>query len=528
MKYAEFLKTNDHAYNVRKALEYCKENNITSLEFDKGRYDFFENMATEAPYFTSNHGVNGFKRIAFLLKDMKNFTIDGGSSEFVFHDIMNPFVVDNCKNIELKNFSVFTPKAFSNTADVIATGDGWFDVKLQSNQEHFVKHGQLFFGENLKNYPVEILLEAEPNKKYLRRDFADYYLRNDDIVEALSEDTVRFHCIKRQPPILHNKMLLMCRARDAAQILLTKSQNIKINNYIAYSGIGMGVLAQKCENVYIDRMQTKCKEERYVSLNADATHFVHCMGEVKITNSDFSGQLDDAFNVHGIYTKIIDITKNQILVKYMHHQAKGLDIYDVGSQIQIVDPLSLLPKENFKITKVEVLNSDCTLLTLDNETHNISLGDMVEDIRLHPEVVFEKNKITFNRARGILLGSRKRTIIKDNYFNTAGVAILFESNGSFWFESGGTTDVVIENNIFEDCKYGKWGSAVIEVVPREKTVENRYFHKNIIVKGNKFKNSNARSMYINNVERLTLENNQFAECQQQEVVTEHCKNIITN
>ena len=82
--------------------------------------------------------------------------------------------------------------------------------------------------ENLKNYPVEILLEAEPNKKYLRRDFADYYLRNDDIVEALSEDTVRFHCIKRQPPILHNKMLLMCRARDAAQILLTKSQNIKI------------------------------------------------------------------------------------------------------------------------------------------------------------------------------------------------------------------------------------------------------------------------------------------------------------
>ena len=35
-------------------------------------------------------------------------------------------------------------------------------------------------------------------------------------------------------------------------------------------------------------------------------------------------------------------------------------------------------------------------------------------------------------------------------------------------------------------------------------------------------------MYINNVERLTLENNQFAECQQQEVVTERCKNIITN
>ena len=212
----------------------------------------------------------------------------------------------------------------------------------------------------------------------------------------------------------------------------------------------------------------------------------------------------------------------------MHHQAKGIDVYDDGSEIQVVDPLSLLPKDKFKIIKAEVLNSDCTLLTLDKTTDNISLGDMVEDIRLYPEVVFEKNKITFNRARGILLASRKKTIIRDNYFNTAGAAILFESNGSFWFESGGTTDVVIENNVFDDCKYGKWCSAVIEAVPREKVEKNRYFHKNINIVGNTFKNCNARPLSADNVENLTYKNNQIVECKQEDVIIQNCKNIIIN
>lgn len=106
----------------------------------------------------------------------------------------------------------------------------------------------------------------------------------------------------------------------------------------------------------------------------------------------------------------------------------------------------------------------------------------------------------------------QKTIIKDNYFNTAGAEILFESNGSFWFESGGTTDVVIENNVFEDCRYGKWCSAVIEAVPREKMEKYRYFHKSIKVIGNTFKNCNSRVLNLDNVENIFLKDNETIDC----------------
>lgn len=94
MNYSLFNKTPSHAYNVRRALEYCRENSISSLEFDKGEYHFTPDLASEDLYCASNHGYNELKRIAFLIKNMKNFTLDGGGSEFIFDGIMNPIVVD--------------------------------------------------------------------------------------------------------------------------------------------------------------------------------------------------------------------------------------------------------------------------------------------------------------------------------------------------------------------------------------------------------------------------------------------------
>lgn len=529
MNYNTFRSTDNHAYNISQAIEYCKHNNIQSLEFDKGVYDIYPDMASEGIYCTSNHGVNGYKRIAFLLKDMHDFTIDGNGSEFVFHGIISPFVVDNCSNITLKNFSLYTPKAFSNTAELVNVGEDCFDVKLPDGQDYFVLGDQLFFGDALKNYPVAFILEAESNKKHLRKGMGDYILRPQDKVYEIEKGIIRFQGLNRPLPIMGNRIILMCRARDAACIMMQKSRNIKIENYTAFSGIGMGVIAQKCENIEISKMHTKCKEDRYISLNADATHFVHCKGTVKVTDSTFEGQLDDALNVHGIYTRIVNKWEDKILVKYMHHQAKGLDIYESGSKIQIVDPYTLLPKDEFEILKVSALNADCTLLTLNKTTDKINIGDDVEDIFWSPDVYFERNSVTFNRARGILLGARGKTVILDNYFNTAGGAILFESNGDFWFESGAVKDVIIKNNVFDDCRYGKWCNAVISMVPRKETENGRFFHGNVSVESNTFKNCESMLFYADNAENICFKNNELINCgTTQPFVANHCKTVSSD
>ena len=527
MNYAEFNTTPNHAYNIRRALEYCKKNKVQELVFNKGVYNLSGELAAEGVYCTSNHGVNGFKRIAFLLKNMGDFTLDGGGSEFVFHSVMNPIVVDGCRNITLKNFGLYTPNAFSNTGTVTAVGNSWFEVTITAQQHHFVQHGQLFFGqENGLHYPVGILIEAQPNKKMLQPDRQDYYMRPTDEVKQIGENTVRFQGLARPLPLLGNKMLLMCRARDAACVLLQNSKNISILNYTAFTGVGMGVLAQNCRNVLINGMRTECKEDRWLSLNADATHFVHCSGKITVQNSSFSGQLDDALNVHGIYTRVLQKNKNQIVVQYMHPQAKGLNVYSVGEEISVVDPLTLLPKTTRKITEVEVLNIDCTLLSLEGGTADITVGDDVENITRSPEVLFENNRVTYNRARGILLGSRGKTVIRNNYFNTAGAAVLFESNGSFWFESGAVQQVEITNNVFENCRYGAWCSAVIEVAPREKTEPNRYYHGKILVQNNIFHNCKLPLFKANNVQKAIFSQNKIKPLIGEPAEYTHCGNII--
>ena len=83
----------------------------------------------------------------------------------------------------------------------------------------------------------------------------------------------------------------------------------------------------------------------------------------------------------------------------------------------------------------------------------------------YPDVLIKGCRMRGNRARGLLLGSRGRTVIEDCYFHIAGAAILFEGDGNFWYEQSGVRDVTIRNNIFENGNYGSlnWGNACIAV-----------------------------------------------------------------
>lgn len=533
MKYSEFNQTPDHALNVRRALAYCKEHGISSLEFDPGVYDFYPDTASEGVYCTSNHGVNGYKRIAFLLKDFHNFTLDGGGCEFVFHGVMNPIVADACTDLTLKNFSLFTPQTCCQSATVTAVGDDWFELEIAHEQPFFIRRGELFLGNDDENaffHPLIYLVEALPDRHHLQREQSDYCVRPQDVVRQIDEHTVRFENLDRAMPTVGNVIWLSCSTREAACVLLQDCQNTVIQQYTAYTGIGMGVLAQNCDTVLIDGMRTACKPNRALSLNADATHFVQCTGKITVQNCHFSGQLDDALNVHGIYTRVVQKTETSVIMKYMHHQAKGINGFRVGDVIQAVDAESLLTKgEPLTIRAVEILNIDCTLLTLEGDLSKVDVGDDFENLTRSPEVLFQNNRVEYNRARGILLAARGKTVLRNNYFNSAGPAILFESNGNYWFESGGVQDVVIENNVFEDCAYACWGDAAILMVPRAKTEEGRYFHKRVTVQNNTFSNCKKLLFQADNVETVIFRGNTVTpESTLPQVEFDHCENIIND
>jgi hypothetical protein len=119
-------------------------------------------------------------------------------------------------------------------------------------------------------------------------------------------------------------------------------------------------------------------------------------------------------------------------------------------------------------------------------TDDIVVGDHAENISCTADLVFRGNTVRHNRARGILIASKGKTVIEDNHFISSGVAIQMEANGEYWYESGGTNDLTIRNNIFDNCPYAAPQAPVINCVPRKTVEPGKYFHKNIVVTGNRF------------------------------------------
>ncbi len=511
MNFNEFRKTGILEIDLAEAIEYCRENNVSSLEFDKDTYVFNEEYVKETVCCISNHGSNGFKKAAFLLTDMKDFTIDGNGSTFFMNGIICGFIIEKCENITLKNFSVDSGVKFTASGVVTESEKDYFIAELNINEPYFIGDGRLFFGlPNGKHSRVKGLIECNAERKRFREDAADCWFQNGYTARFEETEKGRFKITEfPRKPYVGNTVIVKSGfgARLAPGVFIKDTKNIKIENYTVYGCMGMGVIAQKCENITVDGMTTTYKDDLCFSASADATHFVACRGLIEVKNSCFEAQLDDCLNVHGIYNEIIDKGDNYIVVRYVHHEAKGIDIYERGTIIEVADKESLIPYATFEVTEVATPNQDCTILYLDKSTDIIKIGDVTEDITRCPDVIFENNKASFNRARGMLLASRGKTVIRNNWFNTPGTAILFESNGTFWYESGSTKDVLIENNVFEDCCHTEWGNSVIKVCKRQKQEAGKFYHKNIIVKNNVFKACDCELYEIYDTENFVFEGN---------------------
>ena len=512
--FSDFCTTDDMALNLYHALQFCAENNESSLIFEKGSYFFTPEMASEDVLHISNHDVYGITRIAFLLKNLKNFTIDGGGSTFMFHGILTPFAVRFCENITIKNLTIDYDDVMLLEMKVTKVGKGYFDAKV-TNSSGYELQGENFYytnGEGIRDPFFYFMIRSRDGQQEFAPAANDYYsVNNSALYFGEGEDgAIRiFGSGAEERLCVGMNIISRGRLRYGCNFFCERSKDLRLENVTMYKSLAMGVLAQKCENVSIDRMVVKAGEGCLCSLNADATHFVNCKGLVKVTNSEFSEQLDDALNVHGEFNPIVGKTEEYVLIKYVHESAKGLEIYEKGDRIAVLAPKTLISKMECVVERAEVINLNYTKLYLQGGTQGIQIGDVVEDLTWNCDLIFQKNRVTNNRARGLLIATKGKVQICDNYFCTPGISIKFESDGRYWFEAGGTTDVEISGNVFEHCNFThSWGRGVILVSPREEFHDGEFYHQKISVTDNRFLKNCTELMYIDNVKEYTFLQNE--------------------
>ncbi len=560
----------DATMAVLQAIEQVNAGKANSISFEKGTYNFYPDKAIEKYTYTSNHG-DYLSRIAFYIDGANGLTIDGNGSDFIFHNRLYPFYLTNSEDVELKNFSINTAQRFGSEPVVVANDaeKHTFDIKMEEGEQYEIRNGVLYFVQADYEYTIGQSILYDPQRESVAYNTESYTPINGyGKISKPSEFEFKYEMDKNDPyqrargresrlgvkelgnGVLrisnHRKalppvgMVLSCKGeqgdnRLAPGVKIENTKDFVANNVIIYHASGMGFLGENCENVTLNKCKVIPAEGYMVSATADATHFVGCRGKVVLKDCTFRNQLDDATNIHGAYQPIVDIVdENTIGVRMGHFQQQGFVQALVGDTIGFVRILdSFHAYDTRVVTAIKYINGRYNLITFDKPLpSNLEVGDLAENLSANPSVEITGCYIGGNRARGLLISTDKGTLIENNTFSTEMEAILMPVESGHWYESGNAANVIIRNNVFQDCNFSGFNRGVINF-KTDDDVSNIAF-TNITIEGNEFKQFDNLIVEAKNIDGLVFKNNKITNSgtfpqlyPENPVITfEHCKNVI--
>jgi hypothetical protein len=506
-----------------------KEGEKVILRFPEGRYEFHEKGAAVREYYISNHDQTNPKKVGIALEDMKNLTLDGQGSEFVFHGRMLPVSLLRSENCLLKNFSIDFENPHIAQVKIVENDpqDGivfepapWVDYRI-AKDSIFEAYGE---GWTMRH---SWGIAFDGDTKHLVYNTSDIGCPTKGASEVAPR---RIHAPGWKDARLVPVVAMRGWGRPTPGIFLSHDVNTTIENVKVHYAEGMGLLAQLCENITLEKFGVCLKgdaDPRYFTTQADATHFSGCKGKIVSCNGLYEGMMDDAINVHGTYLKVVKRVDDRTLVgRYMHGQSWGFEWGCPGDEVQFIrsNTMELVGKQN-KIISIRPYDKEQTegarefLITFQepvDQVINEQSGFGIENLTWTPEVLFSGNVIRNNRARGSLFSTPRKTIVENNLFDhTSGAAILLCGDCNGWFETGACRHVIIRKNRFVNALTNlfQFTNAVISIYPEIPDLkgQQQYFHGGpeggIVIEDNEFETFDAPILYAKSVDGLVFRNN---------------------
>ncbi len=509
----------------------CKDGEAVILRFEEGRYNFHEKGCAEREYYISNHDQTNPKKVGLALEDMKNLTVDGQGAELIFHGRMLPVSLLRSENCTLKNLHIDFENPHISQVKVIENDPQkgivfepaqW--VKYRITKDGFFET----FGDGWTmrhNYGIAF----EGDTKHLVYNTSDVYCPIKGVKEIAPRRILAPEW-KDQRLVPGTVMALRGWYRPTPGIFLSHDVNITIDNVQVHYAEGMGLLAQLCENITLDKFGVCLRGEndpRYFTTQADATHFSGCKGKIVSRNGLYEGMMDDAINVHGTYLKVVKRIDDRTLVgRYMHNQAWGFEWGCIGDEVQFVrsNTMELIGETNRIASirpydKEQIAGAREFLITFAEPVDaaiNEKSGFGIENLTWTPEVLFAGNVIRNNRARGTLFSTPKATVVEDNLFDhTSGAAVLLCGDCNGWYETSACRNVIIRKNRFVNALTNlfQFTNAVISIYPEIPNLKDqqKYFHGGkdggIVIEDNVFETFDAPILYAKSVDGLVYRRN---------------------
>lgn len=550
----------DNASRLNEILAMIKssvdEDDEVVVKFKKARYDFYPNDVMQREYYVSNHDQGQPKVLGICLEQWDNLTLDGKGSEFVFHGQMLPIAIVNSSNVTLKNFSIDFENPHIAQVEVINNDENeGITFRVEPWVNYRINEDGVFetYGDGWR-YQQYTGIAFEKESRHIVYQTSDLWIDTKQVQEVGDR---LLHAPNWKDKRLKPGTIVAMRTwnRPAPGIFLCHSNDTYIDNVTVHYAEGMGLLAQRCCDIRLNRFNVCLKENdaRYFTTQADATHFSQCKGMICSEHGIYEGMMDDAINVHGIYLKVKERRDdNTLICSYEHNQAWGFAWGDTGDSVCFVKSKTMemlkdinIIKEIKPYDKETVKGAKSFIITFEDELPkeiNADTSFGIENLSWTPEVIFSHNIVRNNRARGALFSSPLRTVCEDNLFDhTSGTAILLCGDCNGWYESGAVRDLLIKNNTFVNALTNmfQFTNAVISIYPEIPDLENQvsYFHGGkkdaVVIEKNHFITFDKPLLYAKSVDGLIFRKNKVTinndyepfHWNQQEILLEKSINI---
>ncbi|MDR1722835.1 MAG: right-handed parallel beta-helix repeat-containing protein [Tannerella sp.] len=507
---------------VIKALEACKKSSDITLVFPKGRYDFWPHHCIEREYFESNTTDINPKRLAVLIDFFDGLTIDGEGSDFVFHDRMQPFTIDNSKNVVIRNLTIDWDIPLTAQAVVKAATEQYIDLEINYFESpYIIENGKLVFvGEGWKSAWGGTMEFDKDTRNVVPQTGDPGCLRphGDYRAEELAKGLVRINFPYTRKPAVGNLLVLRHSERDHAGVFIIDSKDIRLENIDMYHNAGLGVLSQYSENLVFTNVKCIPNEAkgRILAGHDDGFHYSNCKGDVVVDKCVFHALMDDPINVHGTSVRIIERFDDRTLVcKFMHNQSVGMTWAQRGDKVGFIDNKTLQTIAEGTVEKYRKIDNENFEVTFRQPVPKaIVEGNALENLTWTCNVSITDSYFKSCRARGVLISTPGKVVISGNTFESSGSAILIAGDANQWYESGAVKDVLITRNIFNDpCMTSMYQfcEGIISIFPEipSKNAKTPPFHRNIVIRDNEFHPFDYPVLYAFSVDGLEFSGNKI-------------------
>ncbi len=505
------------------ALNRLFRQNPENCEFVFEPGDYPLGVTEKRRLFLSNTDVIPERSLGLVLENMKNVRFSGNGARFLCAGRMQPLSLLGCENITLTDFSVDWEKPTVAEGIVTAFCDSSVDLFIDPAVfPHKAEEGRLLFDIGGGDFsPVCGFMQFDANTLTVRRTTGDRFGLG-PLTEVLGDHVYRF-AASRPDTAVGNVVVLRHNAREHAAIFAESCKDLTLERIDLFGSCGLGCLCQFCTDLTfraVNWLPNRTAGRTVVCGRDDGMHITCCSGTVTVEGCSFLGLMDDPINVHGCCVPAVEWADEKTLrCRYGHPQARGFDRWaEAGDEIAFIDRRSMAHIGTARAASFLPEDEFTFLLTFDTSpAEEIRAKDparlAVDDLTHTAAFVCENNRFGSCRARGVLVSTPKPVLIRNNWFESSGAAILVAGDANGWFESGECRDVEISGNVFTDSclsslyQFCEGVISVCPVVPEPDP--EKPFHKNVRIHDNVFDSPDVPVLYGFSCENLRFENNRI-------------------